>query len=121
MTAPPPLVVRDPAALAALAARAARAPRIAIDVEANGLFAYRAALCTVQLAFPEGDDRAIAVIDTLAVDPAPLAAVLGPEGPVKVLHDLTFDARLLAEAGAPLGRVRDTSVTARLLGIAATG
>jgi ribonuclease D len=52
---------------------------------------------------------------------APLAHLLGPEGPVKVLHDLFFDARLLAEAGAPLARVRDTSVAARLLGFASTG
>ncbi len=114
-------LVQTAAALAPVAARAARAPRLAVDAEANGLHAFRPALCTLQLAWEEGGAVAIAVIDTLAVPAAPLAPLLGPAGPVKVLHDLTFDARLLAEAGAPLGRARDTSVAARLLGITATG
>jgi ribonuclease D len=114
-------VARTAAEVDRLAARAAASPRVAIDVEANGLFAFRPALCTAQLAFLDGGALAIAVIDTLVADVAPLRALLGPGGPVKVLHDLTFDARLLAEAGAPLGRVRDTSVAARLLGLPATG
>jgi ribonuclease D len=115
------VLVRDRAALVALAARCARAERIALDVESNGLFVHRAALCVVQVAFVEEDAPVVAVIDPLAMPIDPLAAVLGPKGPIKVLHDLTFDARLLAEAGAPIGRVRDTSVTARFLGIASTG
>jgi ribonuclease D len=112
--------------LAAVAARAAGAARVAVDVEANGLHAFRPALCTLQLAWPEVGGVAVAVVDTLAVTAQVgglglLAPLLGPAGPVKVLHDLTFDARLLAEAGAPLGRVRDTSVAARLLGAAKVG
>lgn len=90
-------------------------------MEANGLFAYRARLCTVQLAFREGDGIAVAVVDALRVPVGPLAPLLGAAGPPKVLHDLTFDARMLAEAGAPLASVRDTSVAARMLGCAATG
>jgi len=105
----------------ALAARAGRAEALAVDVEANGLFAYRARLCTVQLAFAEQGRMVIAVVDTLAVPVAPLAGLLGPEGPPKILHDLSFDARLLAETGAPLGCARDTSVAARFLGHTATG
>ena len=101
--------------------RCHRAPRLAVDVEANGLFVYRARLCTVQLAWEEGDGIAVAVIDTIATSVRPLAPIFGPEGPVKVLHDLTFDARLLDESGAPLARVRDTSVAARFLGFQATG
>lgn len=114
-------LVETAAALAPIAARAAGASRLAVDVEANGLHAFRPALCVLQLAWAEGAAMAVAVIDTLAVPVAPLAALLGPGGPVKVLHDLTFDARLLAEAGAPLERVRDTSVAARMLGFTATG
>lgn len=90
-------------------------------MEANGLFAYRARLCTVQLAFREGDGVAVAVVDALRVPVAPLAPLLGAAGPRKVLHDLTFDARMLAEAGAPLAGAHDTSVAARMLGCAATG
>jgi ribonuclease D len=114
-------LVATPADLARVAGRAARAPRVAVDAEANGLFAFRPSLCTLQLAWPEGEHTAVAVVDTLAVAAAPLGPLLGPDGPIKVLHDLTFDARLLADAGAPLARVRDTSVAARLLGFTATG
>ncbi|AUX43781.1 hypothetical protein SOCE26_052360 [Sorangium cellulosum] len=92
-----------------------------VDVEANGLFVYRPRLCTVQLAFREGDAIAVGIVDALRVRVAPLAPLLGAAGPPKVLHDLTFDARMLAEAGAPLGAARDTSVAARMLGCAATG
>jgi ribonuclease D len=118
---PPPILVETRAALLEVAARAARAPRVAVDVESNGLFAYRAALCVLQLGWEERGAMVVAVVDTQVTSVRPLASLLGAAGPVKVLHDLTFDARLLAEHGAPLGRVRDTSVTARLLGRKATG
>ncbi|WP_437684075.1 HRDC domain-containing protein [Sorangium sp. So ce131] len=114
------MVERD-ADLARLIERAGRADALAVDVEANGLFVYRPRLCTVQLAFREGDAIAVGIVDALRVRVAPLAPLLGAAGPPKVLHDLTFDARMLAEAGAPLGAARDTSVAARMLGCAATG
>lgn len=116
-----PLLVDRAQALSSVIERAARAPVVALDVEGNGLFAYRARLCTVQLAWRERDHVQVAVIDTLAVPPAPLAQLLGDEGPPKLLHDLTFDARMLLESGIKLGRVRDTSVAARMLGRKATG
>jgi ribonuclease D len=121
MSLEPLELVADEEGLSSLRSRLARAPAIAIDVEANGLHAFRPRLCTVQLAWPEAAGLAVAIIDTLAVDVAALAPVLGADGPVKVLHDLTFDARMLADAGAPLARVRDTSVAARFLGHPATG
>jgi ribonuclease D len=114
-------LARDPAELGRIVERCLRASRVALDVEANGLFAYRASLCVLQLAWEEEGGLAIAVVDTLATAVDPLRPVLGPEGPIKVLHDLSFDARLLDEVGAPLARVRDTSVAARLLGATATG
>ncbi|WP_129581594.1 MULTISPECIES: ribonuclease D [Sorangium] len=121
MSQDPPVLVEREGDLARLVERAARADALAVDVEANGLFAYRPRLCTVQLAFREGDGFAVAVVDALRAPVAPLAPLLGAAGPPKVLHDLTFDARMLAEAGAPLAGVRDTSVAARMLGRAATG
>lgn len=116
-----PLLVDRAQTLSSVVERAARAPLVALDVEGNGLFAYRARLCTVQLAWRERDHIQVAVIDTLSVPPAPLAPLLGEEGPPKLLHDLTFDARMLLESGIRLGRVRDTSVAARMLGRKATG
>ncbi len=108
-------------ALAEVGAAAARAPRVAVDVEGNGLYAYRPKLCTVQLAWEEGDTCRVAIVDTLAVSPSPLRYLLGSCGPLKLLHDLTFDARALGEAGVVLERVQDTSVMARMLGRQATG
>lgn len=98
---------------------AAKAARVAIDVEASGMFAYRARPCTVQLAWDDGGQ--VAVVDTLATSIAPLGELLGPDGPVKIVHDVAFDARLLAESGISLANVHDTAVAARMLSRLATG
>jgi ribonuclease D len=112
----PDLVVDQPAQLAGLLPRLLAASTLAIDVESNGLFVYRQRLCTVQIAWQEAGSVAVAVVDTLALGGEPLAALLSEDGPVKILHDLAFDARILAANGVILGRVRDTSVVARFLG-----
>ena len=83
------------------------------------MFAYRARPCTVQLAWDEGGQ--VAVVDTLATSIAPLGELLGPDGPVKIVHDVAFDARLLAESGIALANVHDTAVAARMLSRLATG
>jgi len=115
------LLVQDADVLTAVVEQASRAAAIAVDVEANGLFAYRPRLCTVQLAWEEEERTKIAVIDTLRVDVAALAPLFGATMPLKVLHDLTFDARMLHDHGAPLRHAWDTSVAARLLGVKSTG
>jgi ribonuclease D len=114
-------LVTTPTDLKSVVDAARTASLVAVDAEGNGLFAYRARLCTVQLAWEEQGRTRIAVVDTLAVDPSPLRELLDRSGPVKVLHDLTFDVKLLAEAGVELDNVRDTSVLARMLGRKATG
>lgn len=105
----------------AIATRAATSPRVALDVESNGLFAYKPSLCTVQVAWLEAGEIAIGILDTMATSATPLAALTEAGGPTIVLHDLTFDVRLLREHGVVLSRVRDTSVAARLLGKKALG
>jgi ribonuclease D len=112
------LVVR-PEEIAQVARECAAAPYVAVDVEASGMHAYRASVCTVQLAW-NGGER-IAIVDALATPLAPLAAVLGASTPVKIVHDVAFDARLLAEAGIVLGGVHDTAIAARMLARPATG
>lgn len=114
-------LVQDANALSAVIKHAHLAPRIGVDVEANGLFVYRPRLCTVQLAWEEHDRTRIAIIDTLRVDVAALAPLFAASSPIKILHDLSFDARMLHENGASLQHVWDTSVAARLLGVKATG
>jgi ribonuclease D len=88
------------------------------------MHAWRGRLCVMQLAIAHDDRPAddVVLVDTLALrDLSPLAALLGPDGPEKILHDAGFDARLLRDAGVTLGRVIDTSVFARFLGIRETG
>lgn len=98
---------------------AAGARRLGVDLEASGMFSYRARTCTVQLAWDTG--RRVAIVDALAAPVSELAGLLGERGPVKVVHDVAFDARLLAESGVELGNVHDTAVAARMLGRTATG
>ncbi len=90
---------------------------LALDVESDGMFAYRARVCTVQIC---AGGRAV-IVDALATPLDPLAALLGDSGPIKIVHDVAFDARVLAEAGIALGNVHDTSIAARLVGRTATG
>ena len=116
-----PLLITTAAQLDATVQRARRAARIAFDSEGNGLHAYRCKLCVLQLAWHEADELIVAIVDPLDLDIAPLAELLGPSGPAKVIHDLTFDARMLHEAGMTVGNVRDTSVAARFLGEPSTG
>jgi len=107
-----------PDELPVLAGELAETSRVALDIEGDGFHRYRARLCTLQL----GAGETVAVVDTLAVSGlAPLAALLGEGGPVKVVHDASFDARMLARRGITLARVFDTSIAARFLGETATG
>jgi ribonuclease D len=87
------------------------------------MYRYRARLCVLQLATRDPSGVVdVVVVDALAVgDLTPLAPLLGSGGPVKIVHDAAFDARMLREAGVPLDRVLDTSVLARLLGEPASG
>lgn len=111
------MLVSTASELAALADELAAKSPIALDIESNGLFKYRAALCTLQLATTE----AAHVVDSLAIPLTPLGALLSVNGPRKIVHDIAFDARILAESGIILGNVFDTSLAARLLGRQATG
>jgi ribonuclease D len=113
-----PRVIEDAATLRELADAWADEPEMAIDVEGDGLFRYRARLCTVQLARP---DETV-VVDTIVIDEREaLARLLGADGPRKIVHDTSYDARLLFESGVVLGNVFDTALAARFLGEPSTG
>jgi ribonuclease D len=112
-------VIAEDRELRELAREAETATRLAVDLEASGMFTYRARICTVQLAW--GGGQHVAIVDALKVSVEGLGHLLGERGPVKVVHDVAFDARLLAEAGIELGNVHDTALAAQMLGRAATG
>jgi ribonuclease D len=115
----PMRVVAHEGEVAVLTRDAGRAGRLAVDLEASGMFAYRAAICTVQLAWQSG--QSLAVVDVLTAPLDGLRDLLGTGGPTKIVHDVAFDARLLAESGIALGNVHDTAIAAHMLGRAATG
>ena len=111
-------MIRSATALAALAEALAEAEVIGLDAEGDGFFRYRTRLCTLQVS----DGARAHVIDALALeDLSPLAPLLGPEGPLKVVHDVSFDRKMLASRGLPLAPVFDTAAAARLLGEPSTG
>ena len=92
-------VVAREAELGDLARDAGRAERLAVDLEASGMFAYRAAICTVQLAWQSA--QRLAVVDGLCVPLAGLRALLGAGGPTKLILEPGPDlTALLASRGA---------------------
>jgi ribonuclease D len=98
--------------LARLARQVAGAPWIAVDTEADSLYAYPERLCLLQISLPGADE----VVDPLAgIDLGPLLEAL--RGRELLLHGADYDLRLLAKTlGFVPARVFDTMIAARLLG-----
>src|SRR5512138_3669337 len=108
----PPKLVADAATLADLVARLRDEPIIAFDTESNSFHVYRERVCLLQVSTRTADF----VVDPLAVDPAPLGAVLC-DGRETVLHGADYDVRCLRrEWGWRLPRLFDTMAAARRLG-----
>jgi ribonuclease D len=106
------LIATD-AGLAELVGQIESVDRVAIDTEADSLHCYREKLCLLQISVP-GQDY---MVDPLAeLSFAPLFALL--EKKEIVLHGSDFDLRLLRRAFEfKAGRISDTVIAARLLGI----
>src|SRR6185369_16864730 len=86
------------AVVAELAAQARAGGRLGIDTEFMGEGRYRALLCLVQVAVPNGDGSVrVEVLDPLddRLDPRPLAEVLGDPAIEIVLHAARQDVALL--------------------------
>lgn len=85
---------------------------IAIDTEADSLYAYPERLCLLQISLPDRNE----IVDTLSdLDLTPLWEALA--GREIILHGADFDLRLLRKAvGFVPTRVFDTMIAARLDG-----
>src|SRR6478672_2860400 len=112
-----PLLITREDELERVARRLARSPRVAFDLESNGMHAYRATACIIQLEC-EGE---VIIIDSMATSLLPMGELLSSPDTEKIVHDVAFDARILAEAGVFLANARDTSLAARMLSRPATG
>jgi ribonuclease D len=108
-----PLLVTDPAGLEALCNEVEGEDYYAIDTEFHTERTYYPQLGLIQLAWR---DR-VALVDPLAVDPAPLARIFNGDG-VAVAHAAEQDIDVLEYAcGAVPATVFDTQIVAGFLGL----
>lgn len=96
--------------------------RVAVDLESNGMFAYRARVCTVQLAWrTSADQLCVRIVDTIACPLHALEPLMSNPQVLKIVHDLSFDARALHAENVDLRCMRDTAIAAAYLDKPATG
>jgi len=113
MDAPQFDFVATPEALAARIERWREAPWLAVDTEFVREDTYFAQLCLVQVS----DGASQVCVDALALDLAPLFALLQQPQPLKVLHSAGQDLELFVQCGGDCPRpLFDTQVAAALLG-----
>ena len=99
--------------------RAARhlagAPELAIDTEANSMYAYRGRICLIQIA----SAQSVYLLDPLAVaDLSSLGAILAESSITKVMHGSDYDLRsFYREYGFVVNGLFDTETCARFLGM----
>ena len=91
------------------------APRLALDTERNGRFAYRERICLIQIS----DERETYLLDPLEVsDLTALGRILADESVVKALHGSEEDIRFFdRDFGFSVRNLFDTGMAARFLGV----
>lgn len=119
--APLPLV-DDAAGFAALLDRLAAVPAVAFDLEFLSAERLAPTLCLIQLAWrePGGSDDAVEVrlVDPLALDVAPLMALLATGGRTVIAHGARQDAGLVAaQFGQRIANLFDTQIAAAFVGL----
>lgn len=94
-------------------------PRLAIDLEANSMHAYREQVCLIQVSIPRQDY----IIDPLAkLDLSGLGALLADPAVEKVFHAAEYDLTLVQrQYGWELNNLFDTMWAARILGYSRYG
>jgi ribonuclease D len=108
-----PRFVDNSTALAACIAEIRDEPRYALDTEFHGERSYWPRLALIQLAWPRG----VALIDPLAVDPAPLSEILSGPG-CMVAHAADQDLAILERACDRVpSALFDTQVAAGFVGL----
>lgn len=90
------------------------APRLAIDLEANSMFAYRERVCLIQISTTEVDY----IIDPLAADNLTgLGDIIADPNVEKIFHAAEYDLILMRrDYGWHLNNLFDTMWAARILG-----
>ena len=99
----------------AVAEELRQAPRLALDTERNGRFAYRERICLIQIS----DGRATYLLDPLAVKNLDaLGESLADEAVAVVMHGCEEDVRFFdRDFGFEVNNLFDTGLAARFLGV----
>ena len=99
----------------AVAEELRRAPRLALDTERNGRFAYRERICLIQIS----DGRETYLLDPLSVKGLDaLGEVLADEAVPVVMHGCEEDVRFFdRDFGFEINNLFDTGLAARFLGV----
>lgn len=106
--------IRTKPALEELARSLETCRAIGLDTESDSLYHHRDKVCLVQIATDRGDAF---LVDSLAVDLAPLGAAMADPRLVKVLHGADYDVTTLKrDFGFRFAALFDTMIAARLLG-----
>lgn len=106
--------IRTPLELEALVRSLEGCRSIGLDTESDSLYHYRDKVCLAQVATDRGEAF---LVDTLAVDLAPLAPLMASPGIVKVLHGADYDVTTLKrDFGFRFEGLFDTMIAARLIG-----
>jgi ribonuclease D len=116
---PPYRLVADRPAWAACLRDIQTAPRLAIDLEANSMFAYSERVCLIQISTARTDY----IIDPIKrIDLSGLGAIIADPAIEKVFHAAEYDLILLRrDYGWRLNNLFDTMWAARILGYSQFG
>lgn len=113
MSLPEPIFVANQQAWQSCLRHLQTEPRIAIDLEANSMYAYREQICLVQMTVT-GQDY---IIDPVAVDLRELGKIIEDPAVEKIFHAAEYDLTLLKrEHGWQCQNLFDTMWAARILG-----
>jgi ribonuclease D len=119
LSLPPYQFIKEPTSWHRCITAFQQQPSLAIDLEANSLYAYQEQVCLIQISIP-GQDF---IIDPLAgLDLEPLGMLLQDPAIEKIFHAAEYDLILMKrEFGWNLVNLFDTMWAARILGIQRVG
>jgi len=119
MNLPPFRLITNASSWHSCLARLQAEPRIALDLEANSMYAYREQVCLIQISIP-GQDYILDPLRHFALDG--LGALLADPSVEKVFHASEYDLTLLKrEYRWELNNLFDTMWAARILGYEQVG
>jgi ribonuclease D len=116
---PDPILVNSQIGLRALVDEISQQPLVAVDTEANSLYAYRERVCLIQFSIPGRDY----LVDPLAIeDLSPLGSLFKHPEIEKIFHAVEYDLIILQnDFNFSFSNLFDTMVAARILGWKSVG